>query len=220
MLKILLAEDHVIVRDGIKALLQSQFGVQVIGDAANGKELIDMIGNGLIPDMVLTDLNMPEMDGISLIKELKLRWPDIKIMVLSMLDNEKYVAQAFSEGCLGYLLKNVGPEEMMFAIKTVESGTKYLCNELSEKLIEKLIEDLNFLSDQTYKHVELTSREIEVLYLIAEGYTNNEMADKLFLSKRTIEGHRQTLIDKTGSKNTASLINFAVMNGFLKQPIS
>ena len=218
MLKILLAEDHVIVRDGIKALLESQFWVQVIGDATSGKELINMISDGFMPDMVLTDLNMPDMDGISLVKELKSKWPKIKVVVLSMLDNEKYVAQAFSEGCLGYLLKSVNPEEMMFAIKTVESGKRYLCSELSEKLLEKLIEDLNFRSDQDFKHVDLSAREIEVLHLIAEGYTNNEIADNLFLSKRTIEGHRQSLIDKTGSKNTASLIHFAVMNGFLRQP--
>lgn len=213
MLKIILAEDHIIVRNGIKMLLESQSGVQVISEAANGLEVLEQIASGIIPDIVLTDINMPEMDGISLIKELRLKHPQIKTIVLSMLDNEKYVAQAFNEGSNGYLLKNVNEDELMFALKTVSDGTKYLCAELTQKVLDRYIQTLQ--SEQNNQHIDLSMREIEVLHLVAEGFTNQEMADKLFLSKRTIEGHRQTLIDKTGSKNTAALIRFAVVNGYL-----
>ena len=215
MLKIILAEDHVIVRNGIKLLLESQPGVQVIAEAANGVEVLDLIKSGLAPDIILTDINMPEMDGIALIKELRASHPAIRTIVLSMLDNEKYVAQAFLEGSSGYLLKNVNEDEMMFALKTVASGTKYLCAELAQKLLDRLIQNIVQQSEQISQRVDLSMREIEVLHLLAEGLTNQEMADKLFLSKRTVEGHRQTLIDKTGSKNTAALIRFAVVNGFL-----
>jgi len=158
---------------------------------------------------------MPDLDGIGLIKLLKVRNPNIKVIVLSMIDNEKYVAQAFSEGSYGYLLKNVTEEELMFALKTVSNDLKYLCTELTQKLLDKLVVSISTQSEQINYHVDLTMREIEVLHLLAEGYTNQEMADKLFLSKRTIEGHRQMLIDKTKSKNTAALIRFAVANGYL-----
>lgn len=215
MIKIILAEDHIIVRNGIKLLLEAQPGIQVVGEAANGEEVISLLKSGLLPDIILTDINMPEMDGISLIKEIKENWPNIKTIVLSMLDNEKYVSQAFLEGSYGYLMKNVNEDEMAFALKTVHSGTKYLCAELSEKHIDRIIHNLVIQSEQLSQHIELSMREIEVLHLIAEGFTNQEMADKLFLSKRTVEGHRQALIDKTSSKNTAALIRFAVSNGYL-----
>lgn len=215
MLKIILAEDHIIVRNGIKLLLESQDGIQVIAEADNGKDVLELIESGNIPDIILSDINMPEMDGISLVREIKSTYPNIKLIILSMLDNEKYVLQAFSEGCHGYLLKNVNENEMLFALNTVASGTKYLCVELTEKLLDRFIQTLSMQSEYEENQIDLSMREIEVLHLVAEGFTNQEMADKLFLSKRTIEGHRQMLIDKTGSKNTAALIRFAVVNGFL-----
>ena len=215
MLKIILAEDHVIVRNGIKLLLEYQSLVEVIGESSNGQGVLDLIASGVIPDIVITDINMPELDGIGLIKALKILYPSVKVIILSMIDSEKYVAQAFHEGSYGYLLKNVTEDELMFALKTVSNGTKYLCVELAQKLLDKLIGTISAHSKQVSHRVDLTMREIEVLHLLAEGYTNQEMADKLFLSKRTIEGHRQILIDKTGSKNTAALIRFAFINGYL-----
>lgn len=214
-LKIILAEDHNLVRNGIKMLLESQADIEVIAEADDGKQVLEHIASGLIPDIVLADINMPEMDGISLIKAIKLTHSDIKVVILSMLDNEKYVMQAFMEGSYGYLLKNVNESEMLFALKTVAGGSKYLCVELTETMLDRFIHETASQSEQEEIQVDLSMREIEVLHLVAEGYTNQEMADKLFLSKRTIEGHRQMLIDKTGSKNTASLIRFAVVNGYL-----
>jgi DNA-binding NarL/FixJ family response regulator len=158
---------------------------------------------------------MPEMDGISLIAQLRTLSPSTHIVMLSMLDNEKYVAQAFIEGARGYLLKNVGEEELNFALRYVAGGGKYLCAELAEKLLDKLTQTTLQQPEANGQHIDFSLREMEVLHLIAEGYTNTEMADKLFLSKRTIEGHRQALIDKTGAKNTAALIRFAVVNGFI-----
>lgn len=214
-MKIILAEDHQIVRNGIKMLLESQGEITVVAEADNGIEVLKYFQDGGQADVVITDINMPEMDGITLITELKIISPNTRIIMLSMLDNEKYIAQAFIEGARGYLLKNISEEELNFALRYVSGGGRYLCAELSEKLLDKLISNPLQQANAAGQNIDFSLREMEVLHLIAEGYTNTEMADKLFLSKRTIEGHRQALIDKTGAKNTAALIRFAVINGFI-----
>lgn len=215
MIQVLLAEDHNIVRNGIKMLLGSDKEIHVAGEATNGKEALDFISNNEGIDVILADINMPELDGISLIKEAYNIKPDIKVVILSMHDNDKYVSQAFQEGASGYLLKSVSADEMIFSLKHVKAGGKYLCSELSIKMLEKLSQkSVNSVSENV-SNIEFSMREIEVLHLIADGLTNSEMSEKLFLSKRTIEGHRQSLIEKTGSKNTAALIRYAVLNGII-----
>ena len=215
MIQVLLAEDHNIVRNGIKMLLGSDKEIHVAGEATNGKEALDFISGNEGIDVILADINMPELDGISLIKEAHKLKPDIKVVILSMHDNDKYVSQAFQEGASGYLLKSVSADEMIFSLKHVKAGGKYLCSELSIKMLEKLSQkSVNSVSENV-SNIEFSMREIEVLHLIADGLTNSEMSEKLFLSKRTIEGHRQSLIEKTGSKNTAALIRYAVLNGII-----
>ena len=215
MIQVLLAEDHNIVRNGIKMLLGSDKEIHVAGEATNGKEALEFISNNEGIDVILADINMPELDGISLIKEAYNLKPDIKVVILSMHDNDKYVSQAFQEGASGYLLKSVSADEMIFSLKHVKAGGKYLCSELSIKMLDKLSQkSVNSVSENV-SNIEFSMREIEVLHLIADGLTNSEMSEKLFLSKRTIEGHRQSLIEKTGSKNTAALIRYAVLNGII-----
>jgi DNA-binding NarL/FixJ family response regulator len=215
MIQVLLAEDHNIVRNGIKMLLASDKEINVAGEATNGREALDYITNNESVDVILADINMPELDGISLIKEVKAINPDIKVVILSMHDNEKYVSQAFIEGASGYLLKSVSADEMIFSLKHVQAGGKYLCSELSMNMLGKLSQkNVNSIADNV-SNIEFSMREIEVLHLIADGLTNSEMSEKLFLSKRTIEGHRQSLIEKTNSKNTAALIRYAVLNGII-----
>ncbi|MFI5453707.1 response regulator [Pedobacter sp. UC225_61] len=216
MLNILLAEDHNIVRNGIKMLLEADKEINVIGEAFDGKQALEKVKSGLKIDIVLTDINMPEMDGITLIKEIKQINPTIHVVVLSMHDHEKYIYQAFAEGAMGYILKNVNADELVFSLKFIANGGKYLCSELTMKIVEKMLDSKLQKSDNNLPAIDFTLREIEILHLIAEGYTNNEMSEKLFLSKRTIEGHRQSLIDKTNSKNTAALIRFAVHNRLIK----
>ncbi|HEY0175562.1 MAG TPA: response regulator transcription factor [Pedobacter sp.] len=216
MLNLILAEDHNIVRNGIRLLLEADKDIRIAGEATNGREVLDMIEGGVKADIVLADINMPELDGISLIKGLRVKSPETRIVMLSMLDNEKYVAQAFSEGASGYLLKNVSSDELVFSLKHVNIGGKYLCSELAIRLLDKLIHIPALPANQVNSHIDFSMREIEILHLIAEGLTNNEMSDKLFISKRTIEGHRQSLIEKTGSRNTAALIRFAVLSGIVQ----
>jgi DNA-binding NarL/FixJ family response regulator len=215
MLNILLAEDHNIVRNGIKMLLEANNEFKIIHEAINGKQVLELIANGEPIDIVLTDINMPEMDGITLIQEIKKISPNTHVVILSMHDNEKYVIKAFSEGAMGYILKNVNADELIFCLRFIANGGRYLSSELTMKIIEDLLHNKQYQASNKLV-IDLSLREIEVLQLIAEGYTNSEMSDKLFLSKRTIEGHRQSLIDKTNSKNTAALIKFAVLNNIIE----
>ncbi|RYE50508.1 MAG: response regulator transcription factor [Sphingobacteriales bacterium] len=215
MLRVLLAEDHNIVRNGIRLLLETDKSIDIVGEAINGREVLDFVNKGQKIDVVLADINMPELDGISLITEMKTLSPDTKVVILSMHDNEKYVSQAFSNGASGYLLKNVSADELIFSLKHVHIGGRYLCSELAMTMLDKLIRNNHNTMSNGVSNIDFSAREIEVLHLIAEGLTNSEMSEKLFISKRTIEGHRQNLIDKTGSRNTATLIRFAVLNGII-----
>jgi len=217
MIKIILAEDHLVVRNGIKMLLESQEDLAVVGEASSGLEALSLLADGNIPDILVTDISMSEMDGLELISRLTLQYPLVKVIVLSMLNNTQYVIKAFEKGALGYLVKNVGYDELLFGIHHVYKGGRFLCEEISMQMLEKLqdIPSMTFQLKELLAEIDLTEREIEVLELISEGMTNVEIADKLFLSKRTVEGHRQSLLEKTNSKNTASLIKFAVKNSLI-----
>lgn len=215
--KILLAEDHLVVRNGIKLLLDTQQTFKVIADVNNGKQVLDLLDSGVEPDIVLTDIGMQEMDGIQLIQELAERYPQIKVIVLTMLECELHVTRAFASGAKGYLIKNVSAEELIFCIKHVNNGGRYLCEELSMSFVEKaIVKNSVQPSDTEPLELDLSERELEVLHLLGEGYTNQEIAKILFLSKRTVEGHRQNLIEKTKAKNTPALIKFAVLMGLIR----
>ena len=219
MIRIILVEDHLVVRNGIKLLLDTQENIQVIAEVNNGKEVFSYLEEKIIPDIIITDINMPGMDGIELTEKLTEQYPHVKVIVLSMLDNHQHVAQAFEKGAKGYLVKNVSYDELLFAIRHVFNGGRYLCEELAMLLLERVIAQSSmfgvFEKDKLLDEIDLSERELEVLQLISDGYTNVEIADKLFLSKRTVEGHRQNLIEKTKVRNSASLIKYAVANGLV-----
>ncbi len=215
--KILLAEDHLVVRNGIKLLLDSQPNFEVVADVNNGKEVLDLLYAGLDTHIILTDLSMDNMDGIQLIAEVNEKFPDIKVVVLTMLNCEQHISKSFELGAKGYLVKNVASDELVFCLNHIAKGGRYLCEEISMQLLQKIIDKNNHKSIQIDpSELDLTSREMEVLELLGEGYTNLEISKKLFLSKRTVEGHRQNLIDKTKSKNTPALIKFAIQNGLIQ----
>jgi DNA-binding NarL/FixJ family response regulator len=216
MIQVVLAEDHNIVRNGIRMILEIDKGIHIAAEAVNGRQVLEYLSKAEKTDVVLADVNMPELDGLALLKEIKALGLDTKVVILSMHDNEKYISEAFTHGASGYLLKSVSADELIFALKHVHSGGQYLCSELAMKVFEKSIHcgpDILTISNEK---IDFSAREIEVLHLIAEGLTNSEMSDKLFISKRTVEGHRQSLLEKTGSRNTAALIRYAVLNGFVQ----
>jgi len=215
MIELILAEDHNIVRNGIISLLEKEQGIHVAGAATNGHEVLKLLADGFKADVVLADMNMPGMGGLDLTASLKELYPACKIIILSALDHEKYVIKAFQAGVSAYLLKSVSADELVFAVKHTQLNNLYICSELTSKFLKRLLTipepaDLPELYD-----VDFSEKEIQVLGLISEGYTNQEIADKIFTSKRTVESQRQSLIDKTGSRNTAALVRFAILNGII-----
>ncbi|KQR65216.1 response regulator transcription factor [Pedobacter sp. Leaf176] len=211
-IKVLLAEDHTIVRNGIVALLEKEHDIEIIAEAKNGEEVLTLLKSGIDTDVVLTDINMPDMNGMELINTLSDDYPKIKVLVLTMLEQEKYVVKSLQAGASGYLLKNVNIDEIIFAIKQITSGYKYICTGISLKLLTQVNDRYAAGSPQNKLNGDISKREIEILTLIAQGFTNGEIAEKLFTSKRTIEGNRQNLLEKTGTKNTAALISFVIRN--------
>lgn len=207
MIKIILADDHLLVRNGIKMLLDTDENIEVIAELDNGREVVDLLKGGVDCDMIISDISMPEMDGMELADRLRSDYPLIKLVLLSMLNDQAHLLQAFEKGASGYLVKNIDYEELLFAVKHVHKGGRYLCDELSQLLITYLREQPQYGLDNTraLDQIEISDRELEVLHLIGEGFTNQEIADQLFLSKRTVEGHRQNLIDKTGAKKIQPL---------------
>lgn len=204
MIKILLVEDHMVVRNGIKLLLESQDGFEVVGEASNGKEALQFLNSNPVPDIVLTDISMEEMDGIELLHELKKQYPSIKVVILSMLNQINYVVEAFESGLAGYLVKNVGYNELLFGLNHIANGGRYMSEEIAMILLDQVRSGQSYaqVSGELQTDFDISDRELEVLKLIAEGYTNIEIADKIFLSKRTVEGHRQNLIDKAGDRKS------------------
>ncbi|MDQ1150654.1 response regulator transcription factor [Sphingobacterium zeae] len=217
MIKILLVEDHMVVRNGIKLLLESQDGFDVVGEASNGKEALQFLASNPVPDIVLTDISMNEMDGMELLQVIKKQYETVKVVILSMLNQINYVIEAFESGLSGYLVKNVGYSELLFGLNHIAAGGRYLSEEIAMLLLDQVSSGQSYtqLRGEIYEDFDISDRELEVLKLIAEGYTNVEIADKIFLSKRTVEGHRQNLIDKAGVKNTAHLVKFAFERGIL-----
>lgn len=215
MIRILLAEDHNIVRNGIKNLLEREPNFDVIGEATNGAEVLQLVKDGLTPDIILADMNMPGLGGLEMAEKLKDTSCKAKVIVLTMIDHEKYVIKAFKNGVMGYLLKNVSSDEMVFAINHIHNDGHYICSELALRFMNRLAQMPEPSDAEDTSDVEFTKREMEVLALTAEGYTNQEIADKLFTSKRTVEGHRQAMINKTGTRNTIALIKYALQHGII-----
>ncbi|GAA4302791.1 response regulator transcription factor [Nibribacter koreensis] len=215
MIKVILADDHTLIRDGLKSLLKSDRSIQVIGEAENGAKLLELLETHT-PDVVMLDLNMPVMDGFEALTHLQAKHPHVKVLVLTMLDQDSYVTKVRTAGAMGYVLKSAGRTELIHAIKTVADNNSYICSEVALNLLNRVNNGPAVPSEGSGKTPsDLSKREMEVLRLIAEGYTNAEIADKLFASKRTIESHRQHLIEKTKAKNTATLIKYAIQQGLI-----
>lgn len=203
-IKIILADDHPLIRAGFKTLLGKNEDFEILGEAGNGKELINLV-KVQTPDIVLIDISMPEMSGLDAFVEIRKELPDIKFIVLSMHEEREYVLKAVRNGINGYLLKNVGREELEDAIRNVHAGGKCFSPVVA-----------GILADSIQAPEEspglITSREKEVLSLVAEGFSTKQIADKLDISARTVESHRVNLLKKLKVNNTAELIKKASEN--------
>ncbi len=215
-INIAVADDHVLFRKGLVGLLEDFEFVGHVSEASDGLELIELLKVASpMPDVVLLDLRMPVMDGMEATDKIREMFPDLKIIILTMQDDENLIVYLIEKGINGYLLKDVEPDELEKALLTLR-GRDYYFN---EKLTDLMVKGL-FLKGRKpagiYYETLFSEREQEVLRLICEEYTNAEMAEKLNVSKRTIDSHRNSLLEKSGAKNAAGLVLFAVRNGIVK----
>ena len=212
MIRLFLVDDHAVLRDGLRALFQQHAELQVVGEAESGEQLLAQLP-ATPCDVVLLDLHMPGLDGLATTRRLHAEFPDVRILILSMADHARAIGQVLAAGASGYVLKNAGHDEIVAAVRAVAAGQRFLCSELGLIVLEKLLAVTPELVLQLLSG--LTAREQEILRLVADGMTTAQIAEKLFTSPRTVESHRQNIMEKTGAKNTAALVKAAVSQGWL-----
>ena len=209
-IKIIIADDHTMFLQGIVSLLENEENITILGKAENGKAVLKIIENTL-PDIILLDISMPEMDGIEVTKIIKQKFPSIKILIVSTHSNIQMIAKLIRIGADGYLLKNAEKRELLHALNTIQKGESYFCKEVEEKNEENNLK----IKSETLQITELSNREKEILILIAQEFTGNEIAEKTFISLNTVNTHRRNLISKLNVKNTAGLVKYAIEYGLL-----
>jgi DNA-binding NarL/FixJ family response regulator len=208
---IIIVDDHALFRNGLKLLLNTSPKFKVIGEASNGKEFINLLN--IVPvDIVLLDIQMPEMNGIEAAQIALKNCPNLKIITLSMYGDEEYYYKMVNLGVCGFLMKDSDIDEVFKALNSVVEGKNYFSQELLQNIIKNI--HGNNPDEIVLKH--LTQREIEIIQLICQGYSNMEIGEKLFLSKRTVEKHRANIMEKTNTNNTASLVMFAIKHNIVK----
>ncbi len=213
--KVVIAEDHAILRDGLKSLLTSSMDFDVVGEAEDGREAIKCVER-LKPEIIIMDLSMPRMNGMEAIREIKRVFKDIKVLVLTVHKDEEYILATFKAGADGYVLKDSSYHELIMAIKSVLMGKRYISPGISEKVLEGYLEGRERLKAKTSWET-LTPREREILKLIAEGYKNKEIAEELCISVKTVEKHRSNLMEKLNLHNVQSLTSFAIEKGLVSR---
>lgn len=211
-IKIVLADDHKIVRDGIKLMLEPQPGVDVVDEAENGGEVLEILEEKPV-DIVVMDINMPKMDGITATKAVKEKFPDVKVLALTMSNDDLHIRQMIQAGASGYIMKSAGRKELKDAIEAVMDGKHYFSDEATESIMMDLVKGKG--KSTVPDPIHITDRELEVLKLIVQEHTNQEIAEKLYISSRTVDAHRRNLLQKTGARNTAGLVKYAFQHNLV-----
>jgi len=213
-ISVFIVDDHQLVREGFKAILSNLSPtVEVSGEAINGRHLIEQLSAGIAaPDIVLMDVNMPEMNGIKTTEILSREYPCIQVVALSMIKQSIHIKQMLKMGARGYILKESNQQELLRAIQTVYQGDTYYSAEVSQQVMRHLAKETSPSSEK------LSCRELEVLSLIAKDLSNREIADSLFISPRTVDAHKQNILRKTGVKSVAGLVVFAIKHNLVEFP--
>ena len=209
LLRVLLADDHVLVRAGIHSLLNQLEGIDVVGEASNGREALELVEMHR-PAIVLMDIDMPELNGLEATARIVSRFPSVRVIILSVHGTEEHVLQALRAGAAGYLLKNISPAELDQAIRSVNEGNNHITDSVAKHVVARLVEGAKVGSPD-----RLTLRQREVLQLVAEGNTSKEIATKLGISAKTAESHRAEIMQTLGIHDTAGLVRYAIRLGIV-----
>ncbi len=212
MYSIIIADDHGLIRQGIKSIICQDPEMEVLAEAANGVELLDLL-RSIRPDMIILDISMPKMNGIEAVEHIRELYPDIKILILTMYSNSQYFYHTISAGAHGYLMKDDSDDELLTAIRTVQQGRTYVSPQLAQEVTDEMVSA--FRDKGKVPLVCLTEREKQVLKLVVKGYTSKKMADILCLSPRTVDHHRANLLKKFKMKNTVDLVNHVIRNSIV-----
>jgi len=225
-IRVLLADDHDILRQGLKLLLSLQQEIQIVGEARTGREAVDMVRD-LQPDVVVMDITMPDMDGLEACRLIRSQYPLMQVLILTMHESEEYFLQALRMGAAGYLVKKAAPSDLHMAIHAVAHGGAFLYPGLAKALIRAYVSDSPATTPAPLQQEKarasnlaqelrnLTPREIEVLKLVAEGHTSQEIADQLVLSIKTVQAHRANIMEKLGLRDITQLVRFAIRYGLI-----
>jgi DNA-binding NarL/FixJ family response regulator len=207
-IKIILVDDHQMFRDGLKAILSDQPDIELIADLGSGQELIELL-NSAVPDLILTDISMPEISGIELTEYVQKHFPQIKILILSMHSDEEYIIKALRAGANGYLPKETSITELLKAIQTIYKGENYFNKSISDTILNSISNKAEVKTDPSEEE-KLTKREIEIIQLVVEGLSNKEIANKLFISIRTVDSHKNHIMQKLHLKSSVEMVKYAL----------
>lgn len=211
-IKVLLVDDHKIVRDGIKLMLEPQAGIDVVAETESGNDVKKVLEE-ISVDVIVMDINMPGMNGIATTKMVKEDFPSVKVLALTMSSDDSHIRQMVQAGASGYVMKSAGRDELTRAIQEVMEGKHYFSDQATQSIMLDLVKNKGKSSAPDPVHI--TEREIEVLQMIVKEHTNHEIAEKLYISPRTVDAHRRNLLQKTGARNTAGLVKYAFQNGLV-----
>jgi two-component system, NarL family, response regulator NreC len=210
--RVVLADDHVLIRHGIKNIIARDSDLQVVGEVCNGEELLELLKEETV-ELIILDISMPKIGGMEAVAMIKGKYPWIKVLMLTMHKNKQYFYHAMSAGADGYLVKDDSDEELLVAINKIRTGKNYISPYLAEDFADDVIN--SYRSDKRNLFQELTRREKQILQFVVDGYTSRQVADQLGLSPRTVDHHRSNLLKKFQMNNSVDLVNFAVKNGFV-----
>lgn len=213
-IRILLADDHTILRAGLKMMLNAQPDMEVVGEAQDGRQAIQE-AQRLQPDIILMDITMPDMNGIEATKQIKKVLPDVKVLVLTMHEHDEYIFQALRAGASGYMLKEAADTELISALHVILSGQFYLSPAAQSVMVGDYLQRSR-TGDEKDSYSSLTEREREILKLVAEGFTNNQIAERLVISPKTVDTHRTHIMDKLNLHSRAELVKYAMRRGLLE----
>lgn len=215
-IKILIADDHTMFVDGIDSIMNGVDDISVVGRCYDGKSILDFVKQNEV-DIVLLDVNLPDMSGIDVCSEILNEKPQTKILAISMFNEESFVSEILNNGAKGYILKNTGREELLRAIRTVNKGETYFSDEVTQTIMKGLMKKRKASKKSSDFYPKISRREKEVLKLIIDEHTTQEIADKLFISLKTVESHRSSLLAKVNARNSAGLVRIALENNLIER---